>query len=332
MNGDQAEQRATLRSEAAHWLNFRLSGDMAIEDEQRFRAWFDQCDEHRDAYQRLDRAWAVSRLLAGDPALSATRMQVAEPRFLARHRRSLSIAASLLLVIGAGWMALPYAQPGIEAQDQQQQAFRTGTGQRTRVTLPDGSVVTLDAETEMRLHSSRDERRLDLLRGRAFFRVAHDPSRPFIVHAAGKRVRAIGTAFDVSNEDGNVVVTLVEGKVRVDGSAAGSDGGTDMTPGRQLVISRDLNWTLRRVDVAKEVSWTQGRLIFMDDPLSKAIADVNRYSTRKLIFKDGQIPDRQIVGVFEAGDIEGFVRAMELHDIAHRISSSTDEIVLAVNE
>lgn len=332
MIDNQAEQRAALRSAAAHWLNLRLSGDMTPEDEHRFREWLDQSVDHRDAYRLIDRAWMVSRSVARDPALSMAREPEAKRGIFARHRRGFSIAASLLLVVGAGWVALPYQQSGVDAQDQQQQAFRTGTGQRTRVTLPDGSVVTLDAETELRLHNSPQERRLDLIQGRAFFRVAHNAERPFIVYASGRKVRAIGTAFDVSNEQGNIIVTLVEGKVRVDGSAAGSDGGTDMVPGRQLVINRDLNWTLRRVDVAKETSWTQGRLIFMDDSLTKAISDVNRYSTRKLVFQGGLVPDRQIVGVFEAGDVEGFVKAMEMHGIAHRISSTTDEIVLAGDE
>lgn len=344
MIDDQAEQRTALRSAAAHWLNLRLSGDMTLDDEHRFRAWLDQSDAHRDAYRLVDRAWTVSRSVAGDPALSMAREAAramareseAKMGFFTRHRRGLSMAASLLLVVGAGWgtgwITLPHQRPGIGAQDQQQQAFRTGTGQRTRVTLPDGSVVTLDAETELRLHNSPKERRLDLIQGRAFFRVAHNAERPFIVYASGRKVRAIGTAFDVSNEQGNVIVTLVEGKVRVDGSAAGADGGTDMVPGRQLVMNRDLNWTLRRVDVAKETSWTQGRLIFMDDMLSKAISDVNRYSTRKLAFQNGLIPDRQIVGVFEAGDVEGFVKAMEMQGIAHRISATTDEILLAGGE
>ena len=102
--------------------------------------------------------------------------------------------------------------------------------------------------------------------------------------------------------------------------------------GRQLVVGSDLDWTLRRVDVSKETSWTQGRLIFMHDPLSKAVADVNRYSTRKLVFEGGAVPDRQIVGVFEAGDVEGFVKAIELQGIAHRTTSTSDEILLVGDE
>jgi transmembrane sensor len=104
-----------------------------------------------------------------------------------------------------------------------------------------------------------------------------------------------------------------------------------MTPGRQLVISPDRRWTLSSVDVKKETSWTKGRLVFLHDPLSEAVAEVNRYSTKKLTFKDGEIPDRQIVGVFSAGDIDGFVKALELNDIARRVSTTNDEILLVEN-
>lgn len=335
MTDDPQKPSAAARKQAVHWLNHHLSGDMTPDDEYRFRAWIDLSDDHRQAYRLVDRAWAVSGAMAGDPALSlAPEHGPAKAGLFLRYQRSLSIAASLLLVIGLGWTALPYLdlQPGRHAEDAQQQAFRTGTGQRTRVTLPDGSVVTLDAETELRLRNSPTERRLDLIQGRAFFRVAHNPNRPFIVYADGKKVRAIGTAFEVSLDHGNMVVTLTEGKVRVEGANAGSDGGADLVAGRQLVVGSDLDWTLRRVDVAKETSWTQGRLIFMHDPLSKAIADVNRYSTRKLVFEGGTVPDRQIVGVFEAGDVDGFVKAIELQGIAHRAASSSDEILLVGDE
>src|SRR3546814_14421987 len=73
--------------------------------------------------------------------------------------------------------------------------------------------------------------------------------------------------------------------------------------------------------------WTEGRLIFMHDPLSKAIAEVDRYSTRKLTFKDGSIPDRKIVGVFSAGDVESFITALELNGIAKRVATTADEII-----
>lgn len=328
MTGKQILERAALRSEAAHWFNLQRSGDMTLDDELRFHEWLDQSDLHRDAYRLVDRAWMIAGTIPQDPEMLGEPEPVAVRR--SPWRRHLAMAASLLLVVAVSWGVYQMGVPGFGgAKDQH---FRTGVGQTTTVTLPEGSIVTLDSETEMRLHESPRERRVDLVGGRAFFRVAADPSRPFVVNAGGKSVRAIGTAFEVSFEHGNMVVTLAEGKVRVEEAAAGTGSGTDMAPGGQLVIGADHNWTLRRVDVAKETSWTEGRLIFMRDPLSEAVAEMNRYSTRKLAFKDGKIPDRQVVGVFEAGDVDGFVKAMELNDIARRVSTTDDEILLSGSE
>ncbi|APW73093.1 MULTISPECIES: FecR family protein [Sphingopyxis] len=339
MSGDRSTGRAALRSEAAHWYNQQLSGDMTAEEEYRFQDWIGQSAAHRDAYRSIDRAWTIAGAAASDPALSGAASPYGEPdgedapawgwrgwgKRLGR-RRGLALAASVLLTVGIGWTTLPGLL--FTERDHAAQAFQTETGQRTTITLPDGSVVTLDSDTEMRFADAPDQRRVDLVRGRAFFQVASNRARPFIVNADGKTVRAVGTAFEVSMDGGEVAIVLAEGKVRVEEPATGPGNGTDMTPGRQLVISPDRRWTLSNVDVKKETSWTEGRLVFMHDPLSKAVAEVNRYSTRKLTFKDGSIPDKQIVGVFSAGDIDGFVKALELYGIAKRVSTTSDEIIL----
>lgn len=326
MSRDQTTNRILLRSEAVFWYNERLAGDMTAEDEYRFRDWVNRSDAHREAYRAVDRAWFIAGTAKGDPVLADN--PVAVPATPSRWRLFAAVA-SILLVVGVGSAALTQFLIGDRAQAVQ--AFQTETGQRTTITLPDGSLVTLDSETDMRFTNMPSERHVELLRGRAFFKVAHNPSRPFTVTAAGKRVRAIGTAFEVSMERGEVAVVLAEGKVRVEEvKKAGS--GTDMTPGRQLVISPDRKWTLSNVDVKKETGWTEGRLIFMHDPLAQAIAEVNRYSTRKLTFQDGAIPDREIVGVFSAGDVESFITALELNGIAKRVSTTSNEIILVKGE
>jgi transmembrane sensor len=330
MTGGQGLARAALRSQAAQWFNLQRSGDMTVDDEERFHEWLDQSDAHRDAYRLVDRAWTIAGTIPQEAEMLGEPERDAAQGKRSPWRRYFALAASLLLVFSVSWGVYQMGVPGFGGA--QNQHFRTGVGQTTTVTLPEGSVVTLDSQTEMRLHETPSERRVDLVGGRAFFRVSPDPSRPFIVNAGGKSVRAIGTAFEVSFEHGNMVVTLVEGKVRVEEAAAGSGSGTDMAPGGQLAIGADHNWTLRRVDVTKETSWTEGRLIFMRDPLSEAVAEMNRYSTRKLVFKDGNIPAKEVVGVFEAGDVDGFVKAMELNDIARRVSTSDDEIVLSGSE
>lgn len=326
MSGSQSRHRAALRSEAAHWYNQRLAGDMTLDDERHFEDWLARSDAHRDAYRSIDRAWLVAGKTLNDLALSNEPDPA--PRRLWTRWRGMALAASLMLAIGLSWG--PLSNGPVEAPDRAEQIFLTEIGQRTTITLPDDTILTLDSETEMRFADLHDERRVDLIRGRAFFQVATDHSRPFVVYADGKRVRAVGTAFEVSIDQGEVAVVLAEGKVRVE-EAAGTGGGTDMSPGRQLIISPDRRWTLSNVDVQKETSWTEGRLVFMHDSIAKAVADVNRYSKRKVTFAEA-IPDKRIMGVFSAGDVDGFVKALELNGIAKPVSNAGDQILLSAIE
>lgn len=344
MSREYSNAPDALREQAVHWYVERMSGEMTLEDERRFLDWINQSSTHHKAFHSVDRAWRIAGSAKNDPVLLRTPTRLEDPvledeleqseypapvRVAPSRWRLFGMVASFLLVVGIGSSALTHFLIG--DRELPLQAFQTETGQRTTITLPDGSVVTLDSETAMRYRDTPKERHAELLRGRAFFKVASNPSRPFIVSANGKRVRAIGTAFEVSMIGREMTVVLAEGKVRVEEVRKPANG-TDMTPGRQLVINSERRWTLSNVDVKKETGWTEGRLIFMHDPLSKAIAEVNLYSTRKLTFKDGTIPDTEIIGVFSAGDVESFITALELNGIAKRISTTADKIILAEEE
>lgn len=311
-----------IRSEAARWYNEMLSGDLVGEKALRFQTWFAKSPKHRRAYQMIDRAWTI----AAKTQIELSTLRDAEvQRARSGWKVRLSLAASLMVAIGVA--AYPLVTKHASYDDGKVQSFQTASGQRTAITLPDGTKVTLDSETEMTFYDLKSERRIKMLEGRAFFDVAKDRSRPFIVHVGGKSVRAIGTAFEISFGRGDIEVILAEGEVRVEDSA--TKNGTTMTAGRQLVMASDRRWLIHKIDVEKETSWTSGRLIFMNDPLSKALTEVNRYSNQKLVFENNAIPDKEIVGIFSAGDVEAFVKALELQDIAKRIKTGSDEILLA---
>lgn len=314
-----------LHSEAAYWYNEKLAGDMTAQDELRFRDWIARSPAHRKAYQTVDRGWNIAGLTEKD--IHGAKEDVSTQKRSIWHSR-FAVAAALLLAFTLSYGAIPgYIDGNAELTVQ---SFQTTTGQRSKITLPDGTRVTLDSETELKFTDLNNERSVQMVQGRAFFNVAKNAERPFVVHANGKTVRALGTAFEVSLDGNEVAVVLAEGKVRVE--EARSKGSADMMPGRQLVMRSDRQWTLSNVDVKKETSWTSGRLIFMNDPLSQAISEVNRYSTKKLVFENGSTPPTDIVGIFSAGDVDGFVKALELNGIAKKVSSSDNQIVLAAQD
>lgn len=332
MTAGPNENDRTVREEAARWLSARRSGDMSADEIAAFAAWLNSVPGAQHHLDRLQRHWDALGLLADDPAILEVRerdlRQFNRP---ARVKAVMAVAAALVLAVTSTATVLQNGVFNGFRTPARGELFRTGTGQRATATLVDGSIVTLDAESELRVVEMAARRRLQLVHGHAFFQVAKDPAHPFLVEAAGKTIRAVGTKFDVRlDADARLTVTLVEGKVRVEQPMGWlrPEHRADMVAGGRLVARSDHNWNLTQVDTASDTSWLTGRLTFVREPLANAIAEINRYSRRKIVFADGPTPDINIVGVFAAGDVDSFVTAMELNGIARIADRSDSEIKL----
>lgn len=314
----------TVEATAADWFAQRRSGPLAADEARAFEAWLAAEPEHRAAYDNLKHYWQAAAAVREDPQVLAMR-DAADRRW--RIRRAVvmggAMAASLaVLVFAAVWLWSPVLISG-------RQNFHTAVGQTQTVMLPDGSAVTLDTDTVMRVHLDGAERRINLEKGRAYFRVAHDASRPFRVVAAGRTVTALGTVFEVRADARRFEVILVEGRVRVEEPPkrlAARPAVVELTPGAQLVSTAEKSWAVAETDVARETSWLDGRLAFDNDPLSTVVAEMNRYSDKKIVIRDPAVANTPVLGVFKAGDVDAFVRAVESYRLA-KIGTETDTTV-----
>lgn len=324
---------------AARWYSRVRSGQMSPQEEGVFEAWLDADPQHRAAYDAIDLAWGALGLVRDHPRVMAMRETLPpEPnRILARPWVRRAAAACIAAVVaGAGLSAAWIVwRPNDELANQ---AFRTGIGQKATINLPDGTEVTLNTGTTLRTRADADRRLVYLDQGQAFFRVAHDKAHPFIVHAAGRTVTAIGTAFDVRVDHGRFAVTLVEGKVRVEQPIASPKTlqtpaqpqtatsrpiqSTDMVAGSELVAAADQQWTIAPADVVKVTSWVNDQLVFEREPLSQVVDEMNRYSVRKIVIADARVGRTPVSGNFRPGDVESFARALEAYHYA-RISADT---------
>ncbi|WOK35779.1 FecR family protein [Sphingomonas sp. C3-2] len=328
-----------LREIAAYWLSLRRSGDMTTLDEGAFRAWLEEDAAHLALYRHLERQWAFLGMLAEEPAIMAAREEDAalfdRPRTI---RRMTAVAAACVLAVTTSWALVDSGLVGVGGVGAEAElpVYRTAHGERSDFRLTDGSRVMLDTDSEIRVREMDRLRSVELVRGRAFFDVAKDAARPFSVAAGDKRVRALGTSFDVrlgGGDSEDVVVTLVEGRVRIDQRSLlpWKRHSTEMQAGRQLVAADTAQWAQKPVDIAKETSWVSGQLTFLGDPLAHALAEVNRYAPQKVVFRGGAVPERNIVGVFRAGDVDGFVTAIELNGLGHVVSRTDQQIELAAD-
>ncbi len=332
----QAEAESP-RTVAAAWFARKRSGEMTGQEAQELAVWLGADPTHRAAWDLAERLWASSEAMRSNPTMMALRERAMRRRYWRDWSIGGAVAATLVAGVLGGWMLLdrpsmPAAPPVLAASAGQE--FRTEVGQRAAITLPDGSVVTLGTNTLLRTHDTPRQRLIELERGQAYFKVAKDRSRPFVVKAAGRRVVAVGTAFEVRVDRSRVAVTLVEGKVRVEApiNAAG-DGRfsrfvqtTEMEPGSQLVAQDGKPWAVAEVDAEREVSWLANKLVFQDEPLSHVVAELNRYSGRRIVIGDPAIADAPVSGSFRTDDVDEAVRALVAYGLA-RVSAQDGAVI-----
>jgi transmembrane sensor len=211
-----------------------------------------------------------------------------------------------------------------------------------RLELSDGSTVELNTNSAIVTTFTRAERRVRLEKGEAYFEVAKDEQRPFLVEAAGVGVRAIGTAFNVRLRSESVEVLVTEGKVRVraeraaDGAqpspahpaanedtAATASGDTIVGAGERVVVAlaagagseprrRDVV-PVQADEVQRLLAWQGRRLDFSDTPLAEMAAEFNRYNRHQLVIVDENLAAMRFGGSFRPDDRAGFVRMLQEH-------------------
>lgn len=318
----RGEDRRSLEEAAAWFTRLRQDSvnEATIED---FFAWR-RAPANDAAYIEVEARWRQADRVRNDPELvGLTEAALRRETIWVRLRRALRnpiwhVSVATLAFVGAAALMLMFMRP---------KSYETDVGAQQIVRLEDGSVLRLNTDSQVDVRFSRSERGLILKRGEAFFEVAHDASRPFIVQAGDAQVRAIGTKFDVRHSDAHTQVTLVEGKVQV----ARPDRGErwTLTPSQQLVLN-GAPGAPKVTDVGLATSWTTGRLQFRQTPLVDAVAEVNRYSRTKIRLDARHVEQVRVNGVFDTGDTEAFVSAVtELFNL--KAQTTSNGILLRAN-
>jgi transmembrane sensor len=357
--------------EAAAWHD-RLHRDKVSDETRRaFADWLEQSPRHRVLYDAIDEVWSKLRGAAEDPQILALRHETALrlTRRTSETARPLRWAAAAVLVTVLSVAAIATLR---SPDDHSLIAsfrntfhlgsaghYETATGERLTFTLNDGSQVTLDTQSELKVSFSTAERSVHLTRGQAFFEVAKDPQRPFVVEVRSRRFVAVGTAFDVRVDGDQVRVTMVEGTVRVEGRgqevaasnapgfptqlpSSGTTGRaanrdmarsespavTTITAGEQLITDAQREDHVRAADPERSTSWRRGQLVFDNTRLADAIAEVNRYSEAKIELADPDLGNLRLSGAFATGRPTVFVEAVTTYFPVRVTRSDDREVVL----
>jgi transmembrane sensor len=335
--------------EAAAWFARRRSGEWNANDEAGFSDWLHRDPANAAAWTRYEQLWERLDAVRNDPAVLAMR-EAALSRsqdsrsWRSRARLGGAIAASLVIVGIIGWQLQDEGRPsspaglaprsveGPAVAASQVRDAATRVGERSVLALADGSQITLNTSSAVHVDYSGPERRVTLLRGEAYFEVAKDRARPFIVSAASRRVIAVGTAFAVRMQEHQLRVTLVEGRVRIVANprttaegAAAAPAPVELEPGSALIADGDGAARVEQLNAKLATSWRTGRLVFENQPLGEVVAEMNRYSLQQLAIANPALAARRVSGVFDASGGTSFADALEAYGIAHatRVSPTT---------
>lgn len=304
------------REEALSWFVKMNSGDVSVEDEEAHRSWLKTSEANRSEYAKLGAVWSNLDDVA-DPRnnYGPSNLEVIETNQISR-RRFISvgaIAASLAVITTVALVS--------EFSTEQ---YSTSIGEQRNITLVDGSQIMMDAGTTLELKFTHNERRLHLLRGRAFFDVAKDKGRAFTVEANGGTATALGTRFTVHHWDEDVTVSVEEGTVAV---FAPNSQNANVTM-RQKVSYRENNLSaVRDYDEGTEAAWRNGKLLFEDQPLRQVVADLNRYRPGIIYIIDPALNKLRVSGLFEVNNVESALDAIR-YSLPVQIKQFTPYVVL----
>lgn len=326
---------ARTKDVAAQWVARRDSERWSQSDEADLEAWLNASTGNRIAFLRLQAAWEdANRLKVLGAGVKAGVVPSSEhwntsPFFkhIARSEGALpearhafaprgdhnvipkvtawALAASALVIA----VLLAWNRGYFEGN-----AYSTPVGGLAAVPLPDGSKVTLNTDSEIRVAVTDKERRIELKQGEAFFEVAPEVSRPFVVNAGDKRVIAVGTRFSVRKNATDIRVVVTEGTVRVEQESDSADTAVTQLSAGSVARARDAHVAVQErsvPEVEELLSWRTGFLVFHETSLAEAVEEFNRYNTRKIVIEDPAVAGLRISGNLRATNVDAFAQLLE---------------------
>lgn len=328
-----------LRSEderydvAARWVA-RLDEDMSPADRAELQSWLAEDDRNQALLEKMAMLWdkmdSLSRLSSLFPPQRPTHSATS-------RKFAYGVAAAIVIGIAVGLFGSyqPTVSGGqaIVAQAQSVHAYQTAVGERSTITLVDGSELTLNTNTRAEVEFTDSYRLISLLQGEINIKVAKDSERPLSVKAGDKLVQAVGTEFNVEiTDDQKIELVVTEGKVRVAVLAPKHKPDSVSEPPQPLpsdaltvaagetLVFDDANEEAEIVDsvtpissddIEVKLSWRQGNLVFRGESLEDAVKEVGRYTAVEFVILDDSLKQIRVAGMFKAGDVESLLSALE---------------------
>lgn len=320
-----------LVEEALHWLVVLRDKSASEADRQAFDRWLKLDASHEAAWRRaqqvwmrLDRIGPAFKNRAPPPPVPAPQPRLVAAPWMrptisaqpvparAGRRRFLYGAVAAVAAIPASIML---SRPGLFAD------HATLVNERRTISLDDESSIELAGASSVSIDFGSELRRIVLHEGEAFFNVASDAARPFVVDAASGRTWALGTAFNVKiGGDNAATVTVMEHSVDVSAEGAGQ---VTVNDGQQVRYGRRRMGAVLGADLEQVEAWRSDRFVFRDTPLGDVMADLERYRGGHVVLTDSRLRALAVTDTFDTSEADAAIDAIAstLPVRVHRVSS-----------
>lgn len=290
---------ARIDSEAARWVARQDKAAWCDADEAELQQWLRVDPRHCGALLRAEASWAMLEQCSHQP--EEEEGKAPPPPALGRRTLLAGGGAALAASLAGGFFWLR----GVRV-------YATDKGEIRRVNLVDGSVAAINTETWLDVDFAARDRHVRIDRGEAWFQVAKNAKRPFVVEAGDVRAVAVGTAFSVRRQHDGAEIMVTEGVVEAWG-VRNAPQKIRLIAGERVFIADDAAVTRETggASVDRALAWRSGKIDLAGETLSQAIAEFNRYNRRKLILADPSVASEQFDGSFRIDDVEGFATAVK---------------------
>ena len=310
----ERETAGSIDDAASEWAA-RLDRGLNEDEQEALEAWLAGDVRRVGALARARALWCH----AGEaiPATAPAAQPAPPPRAPLMTRRRMVIGGSIAAALAGGLLVRGLLPDGA--------SLESGVGEVRRIALEDGSAVTLGPGTQIRRSFDAARRLVEVIAGTAFFEVAHDPVRPFMVLARGLTVRAVGAAFSVRAIEGlPVAVVVARGSVKFARAASSGRLGAEM----QLEMPAEGAPTTAKLEpeaVERALAWRDGMLSFEGESLATVARRFNDYGAVRIEIADPALAREPITGLFAANDPRGFATAIAA-SLDARVESAGDTV------
>ncbi|WP_231659060.1 MULTISPECIES: FecR family protein [Pseudoalteromonas] len=314
MKMDRHQTQLQLQQQANAWLEQQKTG-LSKNQQHAFLTWLNTNPEHLAAYQQSQQ---VDQLLTQFSDSDITQLNISTTKRVS-PLWAIAACVALFMVSITSYQFWPQNDTSAHYSAQ----YQSARSEQFDVALPDGSQLSLDAQTHLTLAFDANQRVNNLIQGRALFDVASDPQRPFIVIADNTKITVLGTRFSVDKKQNSTRISVEHGRVKVQNK----QHLIELVQGQQVLFNEQ-GMAVQNVNPHLVAAWRDGRLIFNNAPLDEVFAEFNRYHDTHFEFTDSTVSNMMLSGTFSATDLDNFLNLLP-HVLPVEIKNTNNHIVIS---